>query len=58
MIGKRKYLVKKVSDEGADVMVGAKKFDALLEKLIRSAPKTNADVVASLPKRNKGRGLV
>ncbi len=38
MTGKRKYLVKKVADEGEDVTVDAKKFDGLLGKLLAAPP--------------------
>ena len=47
----KKYLVKKVSEAGEDVKVDAGKFDALLEKLVQAAPKTNTDVLASRPKK-------
>jgi len=53
MPSKRTYLVRKMDDakEPLDVKVDAEKFDALLEKLTRSAPKTNVDVLASRPKK-------
>ncbi len=53
MPSKRKYLVKKVADEGEDVKVDAGKFDALLEKLVQAKPRTNVDVVALRPKKTK-----
>jgi hypothetical protein len=34
----KKYLVKKVADEGEDVAVDVKKFDGLLGKLLSAPP--------------------
>ncbi len=51
MTRKRKYLIKKVAEEGEDVKIDAGKFDALLEKLVQAKPRTNVDVVASRPKK-------
>ena len=38
MPSKRKYVVKKVADEGEDVTVDAKKFDGLLSRLLSAPP--------------------
>jgi hypothetical protein len=38
MTRKRKYLIKKIADEGEDVAVDAKKFDGLLGKLLSAPP--------------------
>jgi len=38
MPSKRKYLVKKVADEGEDIAVDAKRFDGLLSKLLSAPP--------------------
>lgn len=37
-MSRRKYLIKKVSDEGDDVTADAKKFDGLLGKLLSAPP--------------------
>jgi hypothetical protein len=38
MTHKRKYLIKKVADEGEDVTVDARKFDGLLDSLLNAPP--------------------
>ena len=38
MTSKRKYLVKKVADEGEDVVVDAKNFDSLVTRLLAAKP--------------------
>ena len=38
MTRKRKYLIKKVADEGEDLTVDAKKFDGLLGRLLNAPP--------------------
>ena len=38
MKSKGKYLIPKVSEQGEDVVVNAKRFDATLKALLRSGP--------------------
>lgn len=38
MSGKRKYLVRKVADEGEDAAVDAEKFDSLFARLLAAKP--------------------
>jgi hypothetical protein len=38
MPSKRKYLVKKVADEGEDVAANANKFDSLVTRLLAAKP--------------------
>lgn len=44
MTVKRKYLIPKVADEGEDVTVDGKKFDAALQRLLKSEPIPNAKI--------------
>lgn len=51
-MSKQKYLVRKVAEQGEDVVVDAKKFDGLLGALIKSKPIQQKEVrVGKKPKQ-------
>ena len=55
MTKKDKYLVKKVVDGAEDVVVNADMFDAVLERMLTSKPKTFREVVVGPKFRKDGR---
>lgn len=61
MPSKRKYLVKKVTDEGEDVIASVAPFDTLLKKMLETAPlplsklrEESTRLAARRPKKDSG----
>lgn len=61
MTNKPKYLVKKVADEGEDVVVDAKNFDSLVTRLLAAKPLPRSKLgdepgrlAARRPRKEKG----
>jgi len=51
MKGRGKYLIRKVSEQGEDTAVDARRFDAMLRALLRSGPIPQKAVKGKKPTR-------
>jgi hypothetical protein len=54
MKGRGKYLIPKVSEQGEDTTVDARKFDAMLKALLRSGPIPQKAVKGRAARPRKG----